>query len=431
MPKKNSTRGAASGAQRLIQVVQRAPRLYRKDIADWQAAKREAQRDTDPRQLRTQELYSYILDDAHLSSQLQLRKAATLAAAYDLLRPDGEVDTETTERLRRMPAMRTLTEHILDAQFYGYSLVELGENPLEADPLAVTLIDRRHVVPSLGIVLVDTSDNNGIAYREMREYGTWLLEFDTGTPGLLDKAVPHVLYKRFAQSCWSEFCEVCGMPPRVIKTNTQDPELRQRYLDMLSNQGTGLNGLIDTDDEMIFVATNASNGEAYENLIRLCTNEISLLVNGAVLGQDTKFGSNSKERTSAELNGKVTDSDMAYVEASMNTVVLPALERLGIVPAGTRFRYREQENTTELFEQTMRAAQWFEIDPEWVKNKFGIEVTGSRLAGMGTPAEDSLSLQNSKRNNQNAFEEKLKELIDLAIRNQERNHQDPAFDPFV
>ena len=104
---------------------------------------------------------------------------------------------------------------------------------------------------------------------------------------MLDKAVPHALFKRFAQSCWSEFCEVCGMPPRVIKTNTQDPELRNQYLQMLSNYGSGANGVIDIDDEMLFVATNASNGEPYENLIRLCSNEISLLINGAVLGQDT------------------------------------------------------------------------------------------------------------------------------------------------
>ncbi|WP_446662918.1 phage portal protein family protein, partial [Flavobacterium psychrophilum] len=35
---------------------------------------------------------------------------------------------------------------------------------------------------------------------------------------MLNKAVSHVLFKRFAQSCWSELCEIYGIPPRVLKT---------------------------------------------------------------------------------------------------------------------------------------------------------------------------------------------------------------------
>ena len=356
----------------------RAPVVHRKDIADWQAAKQAALRVGNPRFCRLQELFDYIMDDAHLTSQILLRKSMPLGAEFDLVRDNGEVDEQATYRLTVMPATRLLLDAILDAQLYGYSLVELNPRPESPDPLALTVIDRRHIDPVNGLVLIDTSDSDGIPYRQLKEFGSYILEFRGKGLGLLDKAVPHVLFKRFAQSCWSEFCEVCGMPPRVIKTNTQDPKLRQQYLDMLANYGSGANGVIDIDDEMLFVATNASNGEAYENLIRVCSNEISLLVNGAVLGQDTRYGSNSKEQNSTKLNGKLIKSDFDFVEANFNTTVNPALVALGIIPPGLRFRFRQQEDISELFDQTMRAAQYFDVDPKWVKVKFGIEVLGPR-----------------------------------------------------
>ncbi len=147
---------------------------------------------------------------------------------------------------------------------------------------------------------------------------------------------------------------------------------------MLRNVGSGANYVIDTDDEIGFADTNSSNGETYQGLIRLCTNELSLLINGAVLGQDTEFGSNSKEKTSAHLNSQIVLSDMVLVENTMTNTVLPALANLGIVPQGLRFKYSEQEDTSELFQQTIQAAAFFDIDPAWVKDRFGIEVTGLR-----------------------------------------------------
>ncbi|MBP3762932.1 MAG: DUF935 family protein [Bacteroidales bacterium] len=414
---------AAQRQHRFIQAVlkSRAPIIHRKDISDWQNAKQSALRVEGARYHYLQELYDYIMDDAHLTSQVLLRKSKVLRSEFALLREGGDIDEEASDRFANMPATRALVNAIIDAKLYGYSVVELNPQPDQPDPLALSVIDRRHINPKEGIVLIDTSDTNGIEYRKLREYGTFILEFRGEGLGLLDKAVPHVLFKRFAQSCWSEFCEVCGMPPRVIKTNTQDPELRNQYLTMLSNYGTGANGIIDTDDELEFVATNASNGEAYENLIRVCSNELSLLINGAVIGQDTRYGSNSKEQTSTDLNDEIVNADLYDVEVAMNTIVLPALMELGFVPQGLRFRFREQEDTTQLFNQTIQAAQYFDIDPNWVKEKFGIEVLGPRQMGglLPDPSDNSDNSDNSDKEDKKRPQSK------------EDNSYSPDFDPFV
>ena len=412
----------------------RTPIVHRKDIADWQRAKQAALRVDNPRFSQLQELFDYILDDAHLSSQVQLRKSKVLRSEFALLDPGGEADETATKALQDLPATRSLIEAVIDAKLHGYTLAELNPQPGCPDPLAVAVIDRRHIDPRAGIVLIDTSDTNGIPYRSLPEYGTFLLEFRGQGLGLLDKAVPHVLFKRFAQSCWSEFCEVCGMPPRVIKTNTQDPNLRNQYLEMLSNYGSGANGVIDIDDEMQFIATNASNGEAYENLIRLCSNELSLLINGAVLGQDTRYGSNSKEETSADLNDEIVEDDKSSVEVAMNTVTLPALEMLGFIPKGYRFKYQKQEDTAQLFTQTIQSAQYFDIDPKWFREKFGIEVTGPKSYGLGSPADGDNNDEKPKRGrkqtprgNENDEDEETPK----GGKKTQQTAYNPAFDPFV
>lgn len=355
--------------------------LLRHDIESWRAAKLAATRTTDPRFARLQELYSHCMCDAHLSSQIQLRRSQTLAARFELVDSHGSIHEQATDAAQVSPVMGALIGHCIDSLFYGYSLVEIIPSRKGAEP-ACTLIDRRHVEPLAGRLLFDQHGSDGIDYRSLREYGSTVLEFiaPEGVIGLLDKAVPHVLYKRFAQACWSEYCEICGIPIRYIKSNTQDPDLRERYISMLQNQGSNLNALIDTDDEIGFISANSSNGDAYQQLIRLCTNELSLLISGAVMGQDTEFGSRGKEQASADLASLIAASDRLFVEQNMNRCVLPALAAMGVVPQGLAFRFATGEDLDTLFEQTMRAAQFFDVDPEWVKKKFGIEVTGLRAA---------------------------------------------------
>lgn len=81
---------------------------------------------------------------------------------------------------------------------------------------------------------------------------------------------------------------------------------------------------------------------------------------------------------------KYVASDKRQVEDWMNSTVLPALYRLGLLPQGMRFSFNSEEDTKELWKRTSEAMQYFKVDPEWIKEKFGIEVTGPRnKAGEG------------------------------------------------
>ena len=263
---------------------------------------------------------------------------------------------------------------------YGHSLIELTTSP-DGTP-QVTLLPRTNVVPEQGVLLLSEDDGDGIRYREAREYGTWILEFGSRTEyGLLNKAVPHVLFSRFAQSCWSELCEIYAIPPRVLKTNTQDPEMLDRAEQMMRDMGAAAWFIIDTDEEFSFAKGADTNGDVYNNLIRVCKEASSLLICGAQLGQDTLNGNRSKEESSQKLFDKIIQADRTRVQGYWNEIILPALVRIGIVPAGLTYEYQQEEDLEKLWNQTHQAMQYFHVEPEWIRTKFGIEVTGEKETG--------------------------------------------------
>ncbi len=355
-------------------IVPKAASLTRRDISAWQGALRSAMNVDTPRRARLQGIYTDIMVDAHLSSQIELRSRALHATPF-VLKKDGEVEQEATDMLNAMPWVEHLNGHIFDTDLYGHTLCEFTSDPERG--LSVTLLPRTNVVPEQGVLLLSEDDSNGIKYRDAREYGTWLIEFGAHNKlGLLNKAVPHVLFKRFAQSCWSELCEIYGIPPRVMKTNTQDPEMLARAESMMRDMGAAAWYLIDTDENFEWAQGVSTNGDVYNNLINLCKNEISTLICGAVIGQDTVNGNRSKEEVSISVLDTVVAADKRRIEHAWNNIVIPALVRIGVLPDGLRFEFLPQENTEVLFEQTHKIMQYMDVDVDWVRDKFGIEVTG-------------------------------------------------------
>ena len=376
---KQSFRTPARRDGYVTKIVPKTVTRTRADIALWKSALRAADNVENPRRTRLQRLYADIMQDAHLSSLVELRVLSLLGTPFTLKR-DGEVDEKCTALLAAAAWKRDIDRFAWEEMLYGHSLIELTTSP-DGTP-QVTLLPRTNVVPEQGVLLLSEDDGDGIRYREAREYGTWILEFGSRTEyGLLNKAVPHVLFSRFAQSCWSELCEIYAIPPRVLKTNTQDPEMLDRAEQMMRDMGAAAWFIIDTDEEFSFAKGADTNGDVYNNLIRVCKEASSLLICGAQLGQDTLNGNRSKEESSQKLFDKIIQADRTRVQGYWNEIILPALVRIGIVPAGLTYEYQQEEDLEKLWNQTHQAMQYFHVEPEWIRTKFGIEVTGEKETG--------------------------------------------------
>ncbi len=346
----------------------------RQDIATMKSAWRQADNVDMPKRVLLQKLYKDIMLDALLSSQIANRRMISTSAPFTLKKGDA-IDDVSTALLKSLPWFSDLIGHIWDTQMSGTALVEMVTD--KNGVLMPVLIPKTNVIPEKGILLLDETATEGILYREAKEYGSWLMEF--GKPddwGLLMKAVPHVLMKRFAQSCWSELCEIYGIPPRVMKTNTQHPAMLDRAEMMMRDMGAAAWFIIDDSEQFEFATGAVTSGDVYNNLIKLCNNEDSILIVGAIIGQDTKNGNESKEKVSVEQLMRLAESDKRLVEAYMNIVVLPGFYKIGLLPDGLIFAYDPQEDTDDLYTHTVGFMQYLEPDIDWINEKFGVKFLG-------------------------------------------------------
>lgn len=352
----------------------------RQDISKWRIAENAIKAVEFPMSYLLYNLYDDIMNDTTVTSQIENRTLEAISANFNLKPKGGDIDVDLTEELQNAEFLNEIIRQIVYTRFYGHSVIEFDwDNTTGENELKATLIPRQNIIPKKGWFVKNYQDANKINYRELKEYGTWILEFGKNDDlGLLNKIVPHVLFKKFAQSCWSELCEIYGIPPRVMKTDTQDPQALARGKKMMQQMGAAAWFIIDSTEEFQWAQGVQTNGDVYNNLIRLCTNEISIALNGAVLGQDTQNGSYGKEKEGKDTLKKLVLADMAMVEMYMNTRVMPALARIGVVPENYVFQYEIAEDTQELWKMTVQALNHFNVDPEWIQDKFGIKITGPK-----------------------------------------------------
>ena len=295
----------------------------------------------------------------------------------------GEEDEVVTVVLWASVGFSDILYYILETPFWGHTVIELSHTANaagEAD-IAATLIPRQNIVPNRGKMLFDVSGDAGVIYTEAPEYGVSLLEFgDKDDLGLLNKAVPMALFKRFCTQCWAQLCEIYGIPPRYLKTDTTDPAMLDRAEAMMRDLGAAAWFIIDTTEEFQFANAIPTTGDVYNNFITLCDSQMSLLITGAQVGQDTRNGNRSKEEVSIELLEKKAAADRRLAANYLNSRVLPALYLMGFVPAGLRFEWVAEEDKAEQWARVKDAMPFYEIDPEWIRTRFGIEVTGVRKA---------------------------------------------------
>ena len=376
---KKTKKAGNNSLQPTRNIVPKAMARTRADVLTWKSALSMAENIDNPKLYPYYNLVKDMLLDAHTTSQIKNRKLKTLSANFSIKKANGETHPELTSQLQKSVWFGEIIGHILDSEYFGYTLIEL--NRTDEQGVEVSLVPRQNVIPQKGLILKDYTDDKGLDYLNASEYGTWLLDFGgVGELGLINKAIPHILFSRFAQSCWSELCEIYGIPPRVMKTNTRDRQALNRAEKMMTDMGAAAWFIIDETEQFEW-ATNGvpSTGEVYDGLIKLCRDNISLLISGAIIGQDTKYGSKGKEVSSQDMLQALVDADQTMVEQHMNDKVLPALYAIGVLPEeGLSLMYDQAEDLGELWTRTKEILPYKEVSDDWIKEKFGIEIVGNK-----------------------------------------------------
>jgi phage gp29-like protein len=347
----------------------------KKGVADWRTALQNAEKVENPKRLQLYNLYDEIVLDAHVSAEIDRRLLAFVGTEWQLIDEQGKPDVEAGNTINKQWFLE-LMEHAWFSKAWGHSLIEIKNITSDGMVHSVNLVPRRHVLVEKGIVIKNQADEKGLLYRIDPATYQWLFEFGIENDlGFLNKCAPHVLYKRFVQGAWTEFCEVFGMPVRIAKTETKDKESLRKLDAAMASMSTAFYAVIDKEEEIDFLQAATSDGRVYESLMNYCSAEISKLINGAVIGEDSKGGSRSKEEVGLKLIENKQMADKRWFEIIMNEQILPKLITLGYPVQGKIFEFVKNKDVATHWKMVNEMLTNYDIEPEYIQEHFNVPVS--------------------------------------------------------
>jgi SPP1 gp7 family putative phage head morphogenesis protein len=395
-------KGTTGRAKRFNKQVQKNQTLFRamQDVSKWRQAVQEAENKTYPNRTNYYRLLQDIVLDAHLSAVMLQRKNAILCRNFKVYQ-NGEFSEEKTELLKNQWFLKIM-EGILDANYYGFTLLDLGafDNGFKD----IVTIERQYVKPEFGVVVYNTADVSGIGIDDP-QYKKWSLYFtrDSFFLGDLMKACPYVLYKKNAMGFWSEHTEKFGQPLRVGKTNTSDEAMVKNMEAQLRDMGSSFWAVMDTEDNIELITANGASHELYDKIIERCNSELSKLILGQTGTTDEKSFVGSAQVHKNILND-VLEYDDKWVTFNVNEKVLPLLSLHGMDFSNCKFEFDYAETMTlkEKAEFDAKIMPFVQLDREYLEDTYGIKLSDTPMEMGG----EKKSLRTSLENITNSYKKK-------------------------
>lgn len=364
MAKNNKqSKGATAPAQPSVVVnklVVKAANRNVLDIGKWRSAMKAAEKG---KTTALYDLYDDLLVDGVLADAIDKRIKAVLSTNIIFIDAEGEEVPEVMEIIDSL-AWEELITHIMMTLFWGRSAVELSFDPFGCFPIPpkhINLIDK--------VISLEQGDNKGISY----EFDPFLLVLGKAQDlGLLLKAAPYAIYKRGGFGDWSQWIELFGMPHRLGKYNSYDPQSKQLLEEAFEKFGAAPYLIAPNDTTIEHIETSSGNGVAYDDFRKACNEEILITILGQTMTtvQGDK-GARSLGEVHLEVEAGKHKSDLRYCQRILNEYLRPRLEARGYKVAGGKFVYPKEHQLPEVSELVM-LSDIMDIPKAWLHEQYGI-----------------------------------------------------------
>ena len=376
---------AKKDAQRFKKTVMELQRttdsLTRKDIGDWRNAWQLAINVDSPNRQRLYDIYRDVEVDLHLSGCIQQREGFVMARSFKLVNEKGDEDEEAANYFNTS-WFKLLMKFALDANYWGHSLIELGNITTDINGRqtydGVRLIPRKHVIPEYHRVVPDLGQDwhTGIDYHDT-PFADWLIE--VGQPdslGLYLKAATQTIPKKNALAFWDTFAEIFGMPMRIARTTTRDDKELAKMEKMMADMGTEGWGIFQEGTNIEVV--ESSRGDAfnvYDKRIDRANSELSKLIIGQTM--TIEDGSSlSQSETHLEVFQNLIEADCDTIRDMVNNQLLPHMIRHGFPLKGIHFDWDYSVDYTpeqQVAYETMVLNE-YEVAPAYFEEKYNMPV---------------------------------------------------------
>lgn len=300
-------------------------------------------------------IYGLISKDSHLASQMRTAIQSVLQSDFTVRNHNGTPDKEAAELLHTT-WFNDFCKLMLEAEFWGHSLVEFSQLNDAGRFEHVQLIPREHVIPEKGIVTIRPGQNTGIEYRNSIDKWALIEHGKRNDLGILELCAKEVITKNYARTDWSQASERYGMPLLKIKTDTADDKEVARYEEMAQNFASAGYVILSHDDDADFVQVKETDYyKIYLENIKLCDEQISKIINGQTMTSDNG-SSYSQANVHERVLNSYTRARMAEMENMINRKLIPFLQKHGypLSPEKHRFVYTELHVKTESPEKKNR-----------------------------------------------------------------------------
>lgn len=339
------------------------------DLESWRLAIVEAENAYYPHRYRIQQMLIDVVIEGHTQACIKRRKQLALLKQFKIGKEGKEgkwiENVNATKLFKKKKWFKEMLSHILDAQFYGYSLINLGDlvvNGKDYTFVNLTSIkrwnvspDRRQVVqvpyqiwgididPKAEIRMFESHDKkNATSFFDKDDNGVpfddWLLYIDTPTDngssicgyGLLYPVALYSILLKNNLGHNAKFNEMFVAPYRHIKTDekydSEEYNIIKRSAAQMGAYGYLLTG---TNDEVEFIQGNNGTGyQSYRDLEKSLQSSISKLIGGHenfMSSQATALGGGSGGKKNSDEDSTPEAQAIAAMEKEQDEFLLSAL----------------------------------------------------------------------------------------------------------
>ena len=370
-----------SGGLVVQELIIKAPNRRPWDVNDWRMAMRSADRG---RMAPLYDLYEDMLVDTTLADAMDKRIGAVVNADITFFDAQGKevdaikeiIDTEEFENLQNL---------IMQGRLKGRAGAEFGWSD---SGLIVSEIPPKHIDVERKEILLDPMDERGISYVD----DPYLMILGKSRfYGIILRAIPFAIYKRGGFGDWAQWIELFGMPQRVGKYNTYDPESKRQLEQAMECAGSASWLVVPKEADIEMRESSASNGISFKQFIDACNQEMLVGILGQTLTTISgERGARSLGTVHQEVEEAKNKSDMRYLQRVLNRHLLPFLELQGLPTRGGRFAYPESTEPVTVQELSILNSMMV-IPKKWLHERFGIPMEEEATKEKKAPDESAPS----------------------------------------
>lgn len=316
-----------------------------------------------------QDIYDYVMLDAHLTSVVQQRVSKVLGEEFAIMDSNGNIDDELTKQFSKQ-WFGKVQKAIIDTKLYGYNLIEIQEL-IDNEIRDVKIVSRGNVIPEMKAVVKNPYQVSlaSLIPLENRNDSDYYVLVDSETLGLLNQIVPLVMIKRLTLSMWGEHSQTHGLPMTVLKTDNHDQT--SKYQQDMQRFIQNRNIVVGLSDSLEILSQSGSDPhKIYLELISTCNAEISKAVIGQTMTTDNG-SSRSQSEVHERVANEISEADREYMTYVINDVLFPKLIALGYKLENASFKYisKEKRSYQEKLDTIKNLKETgYAIDPDDVKS---------------------------------------------------------------